>query len=97
MEYRRLGGTDLTVSAIAMGCWALAGGATWGPQEESRSIETVHAALDAGVNFFDTAEGYGGGDSERVLGRALDKDPARRHESAGAFVQALDAGTGHQG
>jgi aryl-alcohol dehydrogenase-like predicted oxidoreductase len=54
-----------------MGCWALAGDATWGPQEESDSLVTVHAALDAGVNFFDTAEGYGGGDSESVLGRAL--------------------------
>jgi myo-inositol catabolism protein IolS len=78
MEYRRLGGTDLTVSAIAMGCWALAGDATWGPQEESQSIATVHAALEAGVNFFDTAEGYGGGDSERVLGRAL---VGRRHQA----------------
>ncbi len=78
MEYRRLWGTDLSVSVIAMGCWALAGDATWGPQEEAGSIETVHAALDAGVNFFDTAEGYGGGESERVLGRAL---AGRRHQA----------------
>jgi aryl-alcohol dehydrogenase-like predicted oxidoreductase len=66
-----LGKTDVAVSAVAMGCWALAGDATWGPQEEAESIATVHAALDAGVNLFDTAEGYGGGDSEWVLGRAL--------------------------
>jgi myo-inositol catabolism protein IolS len=73
-----LGRTDLSVSAIAMGCWALAGGATWGPQPDAESIATVHAALEAGVTFFDTAEGYGGGDSERVLGRAL---AGRRHEA----------------
>jgi myo-inositol catabolism protein IolS len=71
MRYCKLGKTDLPVSVIAMGCWALAGDATWGPQEEAESLATVHAALDAGVNFFDTAEGYGGGDSESVLGRAL--------------------------
>jgi aryl-alcohol dehydrogenase-like predicted oxidoreductase len=71
VRYYKLGQTDLSVSIIAMGCWALAGDATWGPQEESESLATVHAALDAGVNFFDTAEGYGGGDSESVLGRAL--------------------------
>jgi myo-inositol catabolism protein IolS len=71
VEYCTLGKTELSVSVIAMGCWALAGDATWGPQEEAASIATVHAALDAGVNLFDTAEGYGGGDSESVLGRAL--------------------------
>jgi aryl-alcohol dehydrogenase-like predicted oxidoreductase len=71
VRYYKLGKTDLSVSVVAMGCWALAGDATWGPQEEAASIATVHAALDAGVNFFDTAEGYGGGDSETILGRAL--------------------------
>jgi len=78
MRTCKLGKTDLSVSLIAMGCWALAGDATWGPQEEAESVATVHAALDAGVNFFDTAEGYGGGDSEAVLGRAL---LGRRHQA----------------
>jgi myo-inositol catabolism protein IolS len=78
MRYHRLGKTDITVSVVAMGCWALAGGRVWGPQIEADSIATVHAALDAGVNFFDTAEGYGAGDSEVVLGRAL---AGRRHEA----------------
>jgi len=78
MQYHRLGKTDITVSVVAMGCWALAGGRVWGPQIEADSIATVHAALDAGVNFFDTAEGYGAGDSEVVLGRAL---AGRRHEA----------------
>lgn len=78
MKYCKLGQTDITVSVVAMGCWALAGGRVWGPQDEVDSTATVKAALDAGVNFFDTAEGYGGGDSELVLGRAL---AGRRHEA----------------
>ena len=78
MRYCKLGKTDLSVSVIAMGCWALAGDPTWGPQEAAESIAAVHAALDAGVNLFDTAEGYGGGESEAVLGRAL---VGRRHQA----------------
>jgi myo-inositol catabolism protein IolS len=71
MKYRKLGKTDIAVSVVSMGCWAIGGGAMWGPQDEAESIATVHAALDAGVNFFDTAEGYADGHSELVLGRAL--------------------------
>ncbi len=78
MRYRRLGKTDIEVSSVAMGCWALADEATWGPQAESDSTATIGAALDVGVNLFDTAEGYGAGESERVLGRAL---AGRRHEA----------------
>lgn len=78
MQYRELGKSDISVSAVAMGCWVLAGDSTWGPQDADKSIATVHAALDAGMNFFDTAEGYGGGDSESILGRAL---AGRRHEA----------------
>ena len=78
MQYRKLGKTDISISAIAMGCWALAGDATWGPQDPAESVATVHAALDAGVNLFDTAEGYSGGASEAVLGQAL---VGRRHEA----------------
>jgi myo-inositol catabolism protein IolS len=78
MKYRKLGRTDIEASVVAMGCWAIAGGHTWGPQDEADSIATVHAALDAGVNFFETAEGYGKGYSEEVLGRAL---KGRRREA----------------
>jgi myo-inositol catabolism protein IolS len=78
MKYRALGKTDITVSVVAVGCWAFAGGSTWGQQREADSIATVRAALDAGVNLFDTAEGYGAGESESVLGRAL---AGRRHEA----------------
>jgi len=88
MKYHKLGRTDIEVSVVAMGCWALAGGHTWGPQDEADSIATVHSALDAGVNFFDTAEGYGRGYSEEVLGRAL---KGRRHEA----VIATKVSKGH--
>jgi myo-inositol catabolism protein IolS len=72
MEYRRLGKTDMFVSVISLGGWALATDKNFGEQDEEESVAVVHAALDAGVNFFDTAEGYGkDGASERVLGRAL--------------------------
>jgi myo-inositol catabolism protein IolS len=78
MKTCKLGKTDITVSVVALGCWAFAGGRVWGPQDEAESIATVRAALDAGVNFFDTAEGYADGNSEAVLGRAL---AGRRHEA----------------
>jgi methylglyoxal reductase len=51
MQYRKLGKSDISISVVAMGCWALAGDSTWGPQDMDESIATVHAALDAGVNF----------------------------------------------
>lgn len=71
MLYRKLGETDIRVSVMALGCWPFAGGVQWGDQDDNDSIATVHACLDNGVNFFDTAEGYGDGRSERVLGQAL--------------------------
>jgi aryl-alcohol dehydrogenase-like predicted oxidoreductase len=71
MIYRRLGKSDLDVSAIAMGCWAIGGGYTWGDQDEKEAIDTVKAAIDAGINLFDTAEFYNDGQSERVLGKGL--------------------------
>jgi len=78
MRYRTLGQTGITVSTVAMGCWAIVGDSTWGPQDEAESLATIQAALDAGVNFFDTAEAYGDGYSESLLGRAL---AGRRHEA----------------
>lgn len=70
MQYNALGKrSDIQVSSIALGCWPFAGGNVWGKQEDSASIAAVHAAIDAGITFFDTAEGYGR--SEEVLGRGL--------------------------
>ncbi len=71
MRYTRLGHTDLTVSVLALGCWPFAGGSVWGPQNRADAFATVQAALDAGINLFDTAHAYEAGESERVLGAAL--------------------------
>jgi aryl-alcohol dehydrogenase-like predicted oxidoreductase len=71
MQYTTLGQSDFHVSTYALGCWPFAGGRTWGDQDDNQSIATVHAALAHGINFFDTAEAYEAGTSERVLGRAL--------------------------
>lgn len=71
MQFRKLGKTDIEVSVIGMGCWAFGSGGPWGEQDEADSIQAVHAGIDAGITFFDSAEGYGGGVSEEVLGKAL--------------------------
>ena len=68
---RTLGKTDIQVSTVAMGCWAIIGDATWGAQKESDAIAAIHAAIDCGVNFLDTAEGYGAGYSEQIIAKAL--------------------------
>ena len=69
MKQRRLGKTGWDVSAVSMGCWAIGG--QWGAVSEQQAVRTVHAALDAGVNLFDTADSYGRGQSETLLGKAL--------------------------
>ncbi|HEX7003684.1 MAG TPA: aldo/keto reductase [Trueperaceae bacterium] len=71
LQYRKLGTTDIDVSTICLGCYVFEGGMTWGDQREDDSIATIEAALDAGINFFDTAEAYGDGFSEELLGRVL--------------------------
>ena len=71
MQYVTLGASDLTVSRIALGTWAMGDGRYWGPQDDADSVSTIHAALDRGVSFIDTAEGYGDGRAETIVGRAL--------------------------
>ena len=71
MRYRKLGKTNIEVSTVCMGCWAIVGDFTWGPQDTGDAVAAIRASLDAGVNFFDTAEGYGSGESEKILGEAL--------------------------
>lgn len=72
MNYNYLGKSNIKVSEFALGCWPFAGGSVWGNQDKSESISTVHAALDNGINFFDTAEGYDDDfHSEVILGEAL--------------------------
>ena len=84
MLTRRLGKSDLQVSAMGLGCWAIGGPWTWaqpghdpfpagwGEIDDQDSIRAIHAGLDAGVNFFDTAANYGAGHSERILSKALE-------------------------
>ena len=71
MKYSKFGSTEIDISKIAMGCWAIGGGYTWGDQDERDSIDTIRAAIDAGINMFDTAEFYNDGISEEVLGKGL--------------------------
>ena len=87
MKYMKLGDTGIDVSVVGLGCWGLIGGLNWGPQDEDTSIATVRAALDAGVTFFDSAEGYGEGYSEQLVGRAL---AGRRHEAVIATKVSAD-------
>jgi aryl-alcohol dehydrogenase-like predicted oxidoreductase len=67
MEYRQLGRTDMRVSAVSFGAWAIGG--TWGPVDDAQSLKALHAAIDAGTNFVDTADVYGDGRSERLVAR----------------------------
>jgi aryl-alcohol dehydrogenase-like predicted oxidoreductase len=69
MEYRAFGQTGLNVSAIGFGCWELGG--SYGHFDDSEVIKAIHRALDLGINCFDTAQGYGFGNSERLLARGL--------------------------
>lgn len=83
MFKRRLGRSNLEVSAMGLGCWAMGGPwdwleadgskepVGWGQVDDAESIRAIHYALDAGINFFDTAANYGCGRSERVLGQAV--------------------------
>ncbi|MEU6248021.1 aldo/keto reductase [Glycomyces sp. NPDC047010] len=78
MMRRTLGNSGIEVSGIGMGCWAIGGPfhndngpSGWGEVDDDESTRAIHRALELGVDFFDTADVYGAGHSERVLGRAL--------------------------
>jgi len=79
-----LGKSGLEVTEIGIGLWAI-GGDEWGPVDDQNSLDTIEAALEAGINFFDTADVYGMGHSEKLLGRAME---GRRKE----FVVASKIG-----
>ncbi|MDD5061113.1 MAG: aldo/keto reductase [Candidatus Marinimicrobia bacterium] len=83
MQYRELGRTGWKVSAISFGAWAIGG--TWGAVDDRDSLAALHCALDHGVNFFDTADVYGDGHSERLLARL-------RRERREPFYIATKAG-----
>jgi aryl-alcohol dehydrogenase-like predicted oxidoreductase len=82
MNYRRFGNTDLMVSEIGFGAWAIGGGATigntvigWGDADDAISEDAIYAAKEQGINFFDTADIYGLGHSEELLGKTIGNDP----------------------
>jgi aryl-alcohol dehydrogenase-like predicted oxidoreductase len=70
MNYRKFGRLAWQVSEIGFGAWAL-GASGWGKQDDKDSIRALHKAIDLGCNFIDTAQGYGNGHSEQIIGRVL--------------------------
>src|SRR5262245_27884228 len=75
MQTRRMGNSDLYVTPIGFGAWAIGGGGwafAWGPQDDAQSVAAIREALDLGVNWIDTAPVYGLGHSEEVVARALE-------------------------
>jgi len=84
MEYRELGRTGWKISTISFGAWAI-GGQAWGGADDETSLKALHRAVDLGVNFFDTADVYGDGHSERLLARL-------RKERRDAIAVATKAG-----
>ena len=83
MRQRTLGKTGYEISEIAFGAWAIGG--TWGTVDDEESMRALHAALDAGIDFFDTADVYGDGRSERLIARL-------RREREEPFTVATKAG-----
>ena len=101
MNYRTLGKTGYSVSEISFGAWAIGG--TWGAVDDKQSMAALHAAIDAGVNFIDTADVYGDGHSEKLIAQLLKErsesitvatKAGRRlnpHESSGYNRQQIEA------
>jgi aryl-alcohol dehydrogenase-like predicted oxidoreductase len=83
MKYRELGRTGWKVSEISFGAWAIGG--SWGQVDDRESLVALHKAVDLGVNFFDTADVYGDGHSERLLAKL-------RKERGGEIIIATKAG-----
>ena len=70
-----------------MGCWGIGG--QWGPVDDQQAIKTIHAARDAGVNLFDTADAYGFGRSEELVGKAFGRFAGRINALASSFVRRI--------
>ena len=83
MQYRTLGRTGWNVSAISFGAWAIGG--TWGSVQDDESLAALNRAVDLGVNFFDTADVYGDGHSEKLLARL-------KHDRSEEIIIATKAG-----
>jgi aryl-alcohol dehydrogenase-like predicted oxidoreductase len=77
MKYRTLGKSCLEVSAVSVGMWAI-GGDAWGPVEDGDSLAAIRRAWELGVNFYDTADVYGRGHSERILAKLISEVPREK-------------------
>ena len=84
MQYRELGRTGWRISPIGFGAWAM-GGDAWGKADDATSLQALHKAVDLGVNFIDTADVYGDGHSEQLIGRL-------RRERSETLIVATKAG-----
>ena len=71
MQTMKIGHSDIEVSKIALGTWAIGGGSWWGNNDDNESIKTIRTALEKGINLVDTAPVYGFGHSEEVVGQAI--------------------------
>jgi len=71
MQFRDIGNSGISASAVGLGTWTIGGGTWWGETDDQESVRTIHAALEAGVNLIDTAPLYGWGRSEEVVGKAI--------------------------
>ncbi len=98
MDYVRLGSSGLRVSRICLGCMSFGSGADWMLAEEP-SFTIIRRALDLGINFFDTADVYSAGESEGILGKALQKFGVRRDDAVVAtkVFQAMGPGPNQRG
>lgn len=77
MKFHTFPGTDLSVSQLCFGCWGITTDFHWGTRVEEESIQAMLSAVDAGINFFDTAPVYGDGASETLLGKVLKENDLR--------------------
>lgn len=91
MKTTKLGKSDISISAMTIGCWPFGGGEYWGEQSQKDVDTVVHAALDLGVNTFDTAEMYNNGASELSLGKAL-----KGHRDKAVIISKISPSNCHQ-
>ena len=87
MKSRKFGSIDWQVSEVGLGCWAM--GADWGDVSEDSAKEILKTSFDNGVNFFDTADVYGDGRSERFVGEFINSTSERIYEAVGYYDKDL--------
>ena len=72
METIKLGNTDMRIPKLGMGTWAIGGGPAWGDRDEQECVTTIQKAVKSGLNLLDTAPAYNFGNSEKIVGKALE-------------------------